>query len=85
MNPPVLEPIADKLTYLNTKEAAELLGISPYTLRAKRSRQRGTRRRPGPPWHDLDGGIVYRRDEVEAYIESRRRTLKRPVPARLAE
>lgn len=65
--------------FLNTKEAAEYLGCAEYTLRAKRY-GRGTTRRPGPPWHDTDGGICYQRDELDAYIESRRRSVRRPVP-----
>lgn len=76
-------PIAPK--FLNTAEAADFLGCTEYTLRAKRSRGgRGTKRRPGPPWHDTDGGIRYRLDELEAYLGSRRRVVHRPVPERSA-
>lgn len=65
---------------LNTKEAAELLGMAEESLRGKRY-GKGTKRRPGPPWWDLDGGIVYLRSELEAYMKSRRRE---PKPAKRA-
>jgi excisionase family DNA binding protein len=63
--------------FLRTKEAAELLRLSPRTLE-------GLRTRGGSPRYRQHGKVVvYRRDELEAWSDSRARcsTSERPEAA----
>lgn len=47
--------------YLNTKQAAHHLGLSPRTLELMR------RRRKGPPFRRHGGGVRYHIDELDAW------------------
>lgn len=64
--------------WLTTKEAATLLGVQEQTLRLRR--QEKWKGEPGPPWHRVMGRILYKRGEVQAYIDA---CVKAPRPRRL--
>lgn len=55
---------------LDEHEAAAHLSISVSTLRRWRSERRGQ----GPPWHKLGGAVRYCITDLDAYIESCRRS-----------
>ncbi len=53
---------------LTTPEAASILDISPRTL--EKSRSHGD----GPPFYKIGRSVKYRKDEVEAWLASRKQT-----------
>lgn len=61
--------------FLNTKDAAKLIGVSPATLTSWRSRdRRGPRKVNGPPFYSISGPlVVYKRSELLAWVEQFRR------------
>lgn len=52
---------------LSTPEAASYVGLSPATLETKRSRG------GGPPFSKLGARVVYRREDLDAWLEARLR------------
>ena len=56
----------DYLDRLTEAEAAELIGVAPKTLRNWRYNL------SGPEWIDV-GRVIYLREDVEDFLESRRR------------
>lgn len=63
-------------TLLTEAEVARLLGLSPRTLRRWRHANRS-----GPPFVYIGGRVRYRRDELEAWLESqpRYRRTREPI------
>ena len=59
--------MTEQTIYLDTRRAAELLGFSPKTL--MRYRVSGG----GPVFYKFGSLIRYRREDLEAWAESRRR------------
>ena len=59
--------MTDENNYLNTHQAARLLGLSTKTL--ARYRVSGT----GPVFHRFGGRIRYLREDLDAWAASRRR------------
>ena len=59
--------MAERTIYLDTRQAAKLLGLSSKTL--SRYRVSGD----GPVFHKFGTLIRYRREDLEAWTESRRR------------
>ena len=53
---------------LDTKAAAERIGLAPATLETKRSRG------GGPPYLKLGAKVVYSEEELERWLAARRRT-----------
>lgn len=51
---------------LKTREAARFLGVSESMLRQSRSR---ARRCQGPPYAKIGGAVVYRVEDLIAYLE----------------
>lgn len=63
--------------YLDTKQAATFLGLSPYTLQSWRSRGMG------PPHYPVSGTRVhYKKAELEAWMQQRRKV---PAAMQLAQ
>lgn len=53
--------------FLTSREVATLLRIHPKTLSRLRTERRG------PPWHQPEAGkILYRRSDIEAYLDAHR-------------
>ena len=50
------------MEYLNTRQVAEILGLSGRTI--SNWRRRGS----GPPWYRVGGAIRYLRHEVDAWV-----------------
>ncbi len=57
------EEIRDEDKLLNTKQAAQLLGLAPATLHGYRCE--GT----GPPYIKMGGAVRYRRSSLENWID----------------
>lgn len=55
--------MTDHPTYLSTRQAAELLGLSPRTL----ERYRGSGE--GPPFMRMGRGVRYSRADLDAWME----------------
>jgi phage terminase Nu1 subunit (DNA packaging protein) len=53
-------------TYINEKEVAEITGRKVPTLRSDRHKGQGM------PYRKLNRKVLYRLDEVVAYVESRK-------------
>ncbi len=60
---------------MDTKEAAEYLGVSFKTLQNKRSSIAG-----GPPFVRIGGRVLYRITDLEKYIEENTFTSNYPRP-----
>ena len=58
------DPANPPSNYLNEKEVSELTGIAVKTLQSWRWR------RTGPSFLKLGGAIRYRREDIQAYMES---------------
>ena len=58
---------ANTTTYLTTAEAASLLRVKPQTLRKRRLTG------DGPPFRRAFSRILYRKDELLAWVESTKR------------
>lgn len=56
-----------KPEWLTSAEAALALGLTPDTLRSYRTPSR----RRGPPFVKFGHGVMYRREDVEAYLSTR--------------
>ena len=61
--------------YLRTPEAARFLGLSGRTL--EKHRTYGT----GPRYSKLGGRVVYRLDDLQAWVERGAQALRPPIPA----
>lgn len=57
-----------KVEWLTSAEAALALGLTPDTLRSYRTPSK----RRGPPFAKFGHGVMYRRQDVEAYFSSKR-------------
>lgn len=64
----VEEPLPRPLPYLRIPAASELTGYSRSTLGNRRARER-----LGIPYYRMGSLIVFRRTELEAWLEARRR------------
>ena len=64
--------MTDHPTYLSTRQAAELLGLSPRTL----ERYRGAGE--GPPYMNLGPRVRYARPDLDAWMKKRRARRKPP-------
>jgi predicted DNA-binding transcriptional regulator AlpA len=62
----------DTIKYLNARQAAERTGFGESTYRYWRSLN------VGPPWYRIRRKIVYREDELLAWIEQHRVQPNRP-------
>jgi len=60
--------INDMSDLLTTDEVAEILGVKPHNLRTWKFRGQG------PLWSKIGQTVVYRREDVEAYLNERRST-----------
>jgi hypothetical protein len=56
------------MTALNTRQAAEFLGVSPRTLEGLRIRG------GGPAYFKVGARVVYGKDELREFITARQRT-----------
>jgi len=63
MSTPVSSPVA---ALLAEEAAADICHAKKQTMRAWRVR------RIGPPFYKLNGRVLYKREDLEAWIESRR-------------
>lgn len=59
-----------KEEYLNTRQVAELTGLSVGFFEVGRSMGASDR----PPYHRIGRRIIYKRSEVEAWLEGRKRS-----------
>lgn len=55
------------MTRLNTEQAAEYLGLAPQTL----ARWRSERKKGTPVFLKVGGNVQYRKEDLDAYLESR--------------
>ncbi|KQT74864.1 hypothetical protein ASG51_22875 [Methylobacterium sp. Leaf465] len=69
-----MSPTKPITAMLNETEAAEMLAVSPVTLRSWRSRE------TGPPYRKHGGRVAYAVDELRAWSDSQRH----PAPTRQA-
>jgi hypothetical protein len=59
---------------LSEQDAAEILHAKKQTMRAWRNR------RKGPPFYKLNGRILYKREDLQAWIEQCRIVPEQPKP-----
>lgn len=57
--------------FLDTRQVAEMLGMSPRTLEYCRCAGKG------PPYYKLGGGVLYALSDVERWVRARRRNSTR--------
>lgn len=70
---------AEEPVYLTVQQAAQLIGVSPYTLRGSRYNGRlcGT---TAPCWLKLGKAVRYRRADLLAWVESAAVEHRPPAP-----
>jgi predicted DNA-binding transcriptional regulator AlpA len=61
--------VSEQNEWLREKEVAAMLGHSLVTFRRWRS---ANHKRPAPPWYRIGRMILYKRADIDAFIESSR-------------
>jgi transposase-like protein len=80
-----LPPLSEGDCFLETKEAAKLIGISYHTLATWRKKDHnGPRKENGPPFHPISNNlVVYLKSELIAWVRQYRvETGVKIVPAK---